>query len=222
MNKLLLALLVCTTTLASAKPSGHRSRKSHKTSHKAHRPVQRISDDNEDLPSRNHGTGVRVGSMWALTQAAAKGRQLPASFEAGVFRQQPLNRALSVQGEVVYYRASTATGRSSGLRLPALLVINPFYNVSVHVGPQLQVRTGGVAEPMASLEADTNPVPAAAPAPRITGGLVVGGEARAGFLRVGVRYGLPFGDLYDLKAAGQQVGSAWQAGQVQAYLGVGF
>ncbi len=104
-----------------------------------------FSTENDDLPARNHGTGVRAGSSWSLTRTAAQNRQLPRSFEVGVFHQVPLSRIVSLQGEALYYRAATPAGSSSGLRLPALLVINPFYNVSVHIGPQLQLWTRGTA-----------------------------------------------------------------------------
>ena len=212
-KNLLLALLVCTTSVATAQTYRANHAKA------AARRSFVYTDGNEDLPARNHGTGVRVGSAWTLIRPAATNRQLPTTFEVGVFHQRAISRALSFQGELLYYRDATTTSHSSGMRLPALLVINPFYNVSIHLGPQLQVRTAGVAP--RALSAETV-VPEAAPAPRLSGGLVVGGEARAGFLRFGVRYALPFSNLVDLSAAGKQAGGAWQSGQVQAYLGAGF
>lgn len=215
MKKLLIAFLVLTAVAASAQNQPVN------LSNSPERRAHGFTEENEDLPARNHGMGVRLGSAWAVARSAVDRQRLPVTFEAGFFHQRALSRAVSVQGEALYYRDFTTTGRSSGLRLPALLVINPFYNVSLHAGPQLQWRAAGTAPRAASLTAETV-VPVVAAAPRLTGGLVVGGEARAGFLRVGVRYALPFNDLLDLQAAGQQVGRAWHNGQVQAYLGVGF
>ena len=217
MKKLLFVLLAYTAGISSVQAQ------SGNYGHRTSQAVHSYSADDDDLPARNHGTGVRLGTSWALARATAQGHSAPVAFEAGVFHQRALSRAVSVQGEALYYRAATAAGRTTGFRLPLLLVINPFYNVSIHAGPQLQVRTGGTSERLPSVtEAE---VPAATPAPagaRLTGGLVIGGEARIGFLRVGLRYGMQFKALMDLPAAGQQVGSAWQNSLMQAYLGAGF
>ncbi len=189
------------------------------------RPTRGFTDENDELPARNHGTGLRAGANWSLLQTAVRDRKLPGAFEMGFFHQRALSRAVSVQGEALYYRENTTLGTSAGLRLPALFVVNPFYNVSLHAGPQLQVRTSGEAPRSISsaLGAEgTVPLASTGLAPRLTTALLVGGEARVGFLRVGLRYGVPLRDLTDLKATGQRVGSAWQAGQVQAYLGAGF
>ncbi len=213
MQKILLAFFVCISGVVSAHTPPVN------LSNTPGRPSRGFTEENDDFPTRNHGTGLRVGTAWMLAQAAVRQKQMPRAFEIGVFHQRALSEAVSIQGEAVYYRDATATTHSSGFRLPALLVLNPFDNLNIHFGPQLQVRTGGTAPRALSAETE---VPVAAATPRLTGGLVVGAEARAGILRIGVRYALPLGDLVDLKSAGQQVGSAWQSGQVQAYLGAGF
>ncbi|MBC7449700.1 MAG: hypothetical protein H7330_16740 [Hymenobacteraceae bacterium] len=215
MKKLLLALFWCTVGAANAQTQPVN------LSNNLERPTRGFSLEDEDLPARNHGTGLRMGSAWTLARASVMNQQLPKSFELGFFHQHPLSRAISVQGEALYYRDATNTARNTGLRLPVLLVVNPFYNVSVHLGPQLQVRTGGSVTRSVPLSAETVAPTLSLPA-WLTGGVVVGSEARVGFMRIGVRCALPLAKLTDLAAAGRQVGRAWQIGQVQAYLGVGF
>lgn len=216
MKKLLIALLVCSAGVASAQ------KRPTNLSNSPQRSARGFTDANEELPARNHGTGLHVGTVWGQARAAVRGEGGAVPFEIGAFHQLALSERVSVQGEALLYRDVTPLGRSSGLRLPALLVLNPFYNVSVHVGPQMQLRTGGTATPSATLTADDALAASRTSASRLTAALAVGGEARVGFMRVGLRYTAPFEDLYDLKAAGRQVGRSWQAGQVNVYLGAGF
>ncbi len=215
-KKLLLALLLSApalTTYAQTQPtnlSNNPGRRSHG-----------FTDDNEELPDRNHGTGLRVGAIWSDARAAASAQRLPGAFEIGAFHQRALSRVFSVQGEALYYRDNVAGVTSKGLRLPALLVINPFYNLSIHVGPQVQWRASSERNAYATTElAQVSAVPASTA--RLSTSLVVGAEARVGFMRVGLRYGLPFREMADLPVAGNRFGDAWRAGQVQAYLGAGF
>jgi hypothetical protein len=217
-KKLLLALLLSSpalTTYAQTQPvnlSNNPSRRPHG-----------FTDENEELPDRNHGTGLRVGAIWADARNAASNRRTPGSFEFGAFHQRALSRVFSVQGEALYYREQAAGATNSGLRLPALLVINPFYNLSLHVGPQLQWRTSAArAYPTTELAGSGPVTTTAASTGRLSTALVVGAEARVGFMRVGLRYGLPFQQMADLPEAGNRFADAWHAGQVQAYLGAGF
>ncbi len=181
------------------------------------RPARGFALTDEDAP-RNHGTGLRVGTNWANVRALANGQSVAAAFEIGVFHQRALTRGLSWQTEALLYRQTTSAERTSGLRLPVLLVFNPLYNISLHVGPQLQWRTASspVATPEGSASVGTTPGAA------LTMGLVGGGEARIGFLRVGLRYTAPLRELTDLPQLGDHAASAWRAGQVQVYLGAGF
>ncbi len=188
------------------------------------RAAHGFTDANETLPDRNHGTGVRLGVILAAAREAMRHGRVPAVFEAGIFHQHALGHVGSVQAELLFFRertVSSSTGTPTapgfrtvkGLRIPLLLVINPFYNVSIHLGPQLQWQWNA-------------PVPddrgrAERSGARLTAGVVVGGEARVGCGRVGLRYGLPMAALSDLADAGARAGAAWKSGQVQVYLGAG-
>ena len=97
----------------------------------------------------------------------------------------------------------------TGLRLPVLLVLNPWDNVSFHLGPQLRWQMASATTAETSLRT----------AARLTTEFVLGAEARVYRGRVGTRYGMPLGLLADLPAAGDRFGSAWRAGQLQVYLG---
>ena len=226
MKKLLFIFLVSLTGTASAQiRRGHHNTSAPK---RPHVYATASANDDTDLPDRNHGTGLRLGTTWASVKAGARGEAPPATFEGGVFHQRALSPRLSVQGEALYYRDVTTFGTdrriSSGFRLPALFVINPFYNVSFHVGPQLQWRTGGSAwqTAPAPTAGEAPGAPTVMLAPRLTGSAVVGAEARLSFLRFGLRYSLPFNELMDLPAAGRHFSNAWSNGQMQAYLGAGF
>lgn len=220
LKKLLLATLFAATALtanAQTRPVN--------LSNVPGRSAHGFTEENENLPARNHGTGVRVGAAWTDARASAlTTHRLPSSFEAGVFHQHALTRFASVQPELLYYRERTAAATRSGIRVPLLLVLNPFENVSIHLGPQVQFRTSSKAN--ASLPAASGDLAAVEMAPTATSSLSVaftaGAEARVGFMRVGVRYALPFGAFTDPGAAGKRAASAWNSGQVQAYLGAGF
>jgi hypothetical protein len=221
MKKSLIYLVICLLCIELV-PAQSFAKERGQTGRHRQTPTRHQSDS-EELPDRNHGTGVRFGTAWANAQSAFRGNGFPRAFEFGAFHQHALSSKLSVQIEGLFYHAAPATGgASSGFRLPALLVFNPFYNVSLHLGPQLQWRTSGTEMRIATSADDaTEPLPAQSAA-RATTAVVVGGEARVGFVRIGLRYGLPIGELYDLGAAGRQVGQAWQAGQVQTYIGASF
>lgn len=189
------------------------------------RSAHGFTDENEELLARNHGTGVHIGAAWTDARSSAlTTHQMPGSFEVGVFHQHAFTRFASVQSELLYYRERTATTTRSGLRVPLLLVLNPFYNVSVHLGPQIQWRTatksnGALLPATGDL---ANPELVHSSNARLSLAFTIGGEARVGFLRVGLRYAVPMSDLSDPSAVGKRAASAWQAGQVQAYLGAGF
>lgn len=167
----------------------------------------------EDLPARNHGTGLRLGVLWAAARTAVSGHRLPAVFEVGAFHQRAFGRVGSVQVEALFFRQSgdSATAATTGLRLPVLLVINPFDNVSFHVGPQVSWAKGLGAPVEAGRRTSS----------ALAAGIVAGAEARVERLRVGLRYGTALAALVHLSTAGQAVAAAWKAGQVQVYLGVG-
>ena len=157
---------------------------------------------------RNYGTGLRLGSELA---ALRSGRMF-STLEVGAYHQHALGAVGSVQVEAVYFRqpATATEAAARGLRLPVLLVLNPFDNVGLHLGPQLRWQPtaarpveGGIRPPTA-----------------LTAEFVFGAEARVNRGRVGARYGFPLALLTDLPAVGDRFGGAWQAGQLQVYLGV--
>ncbi len=176
------------------------------------RPPHRLAAANDDPLIRNHGTGVRVG----LNLSALRGSRGAGIFEAGAFHQRALGHVGSVQGEVLFFRQrADSAATATGLRLPVLLVLNPFDNVSFHVGPEMQWQWNARA-------ASTTDAPVARPTTVLAANFVAGGEARVGPMRVGVRYGVPIATLADLPALGRGAAQAWKTGQVQVYLGVGF
>lgn len=174
------------------------------------RSAHGFTEDNEEEPARNFGTGVRAGGTWI---DVSRGR-MPSTFEVGAFHQKALSRTFSVQGEVVYYRQRTTTATTGGLRLPVLLVTNIFQNVSIHVGPQVQWQPGTAR----SADAFSSEVPQQ-PTPHLSTSLVAGIEARVYRARVGVRYQSEFSSLSDPVVAGQRLAHAWNAGLIQGYLG---
>ncbi len=167
--------------------------------------------ENEDNPTRNFGTGLRLSMEWADVRTAVQTRNLPApAFAVGVFHQYALGRVGSVQGEASYFQRRGARG----LQVPVLMVINFLDNVSVQLGPQVQWNWPiGASSDAGRLIDNTRPLSAA---------LVLGGEARVECLRVGIRSTLPMEMLGDLPAAGQQLADAWHRAQVQVSLGIGF
>lgn len=209
---LLLVILLGSTTFA------HAQSEPVNLSNSPQRRAHAYVDPNEDAPDRNHGTGVRLGVVWSQARTAVRAGRLPAVFEAGAFHQHALGRVGSVQAELLFFhqRADSAAPAATGLRLPLLLVLNPFYNVSFHVGPQVQWQWNAAP---ATSEMASRAVTAPAP---LSLSLVAGTEARVGAVRVGLRYGLPCAALSNLPDAGSRIGTAWKTGEVQAYLGIGF
>lgn len=160
--------------------------------------------DDEDYV-RNHGTGVKLGAAWA---GFRKG------FEFGAFHQARLGQVGSLQAEVLYYRQPTTTGTVGGLRVPALLVLNPFDNGSIHFGPQVQWQPRSAA-------AAVSDKPTAIATSKITTSMVMGAELRFYCARVGMRFALPFAAFTEPAAAGQRLADQWKTGQMQVYVGVG-
>ena len=205
---ILLALLLMWTVRghAQSRPTTYRysSPSAHRNSHGL-RPG--ATDDEGREFVRNHGTGLRLGSELASLRTA----RFTSALEMGGYHQRRLGEVGSVQVEALYFRQpATATALSTrGLRLPVLLVLNPWDNVSFHLGPQLRWQMASATTAETSLRT----------AARLTTEFVFGAEARVYRGRVGTRYGMPLGLLADLPAAGDRFGSAWRAGQLQVYLG---
>lgn len=212
-------LLLLTALLAVGQAASAQSLPTN-LSNSPQRAAHEFTLQNEELPARNHGSGVRLGTALNQMRGAFNGQGAPKSFELGVFHQRALTRALSWQVEGLYYQQAGGRTRTSGLRLPLLVVVNPFYNLSVQAGPQLQLRTGA---PQLTASPEGTAAPAMGPAgSALSVGMVAGAEARVGFLRVGLRYAFPLGHLSNLPELGQEAGTAWNAGQMQLSLGVGF
>jgi len=166
-----------------------------------------VRQDDEDYV-RNHGTGVKLG-------AARAG--FGTSFEVGGFHQHALGKVGSVQAELLYYRQRTATGTTGGLRLPALLVLNPLDNISLHFGPQLQWQPA-TATPVAGTDAAEAPKPT----PHFSTAFVTGAEARVEFVRIGMRFAVPFDKFAEPVSVARHIADDWKTKQVQFYVGVGF
>ena len=161
-----------------------------------------VADPDDEDYVRNYGTGVKLGAAWS---GFRKG------FEFGAFHQQRLGQVGSLQGEVLYYRQPTATGTVGGVRVPALLVLNPFDNGSIHFGPQFQW------QPKSTPVADGSTALATT---QITTSMVMGAELRLYIARVGMRFALPFSAFTEPQNGAHQLADQWKTGQMQVYLGV--
>lgn len=207
LTALLLLALIGTTSAAQAQVRRHHGRSVNGSSMSfwngtAISTPSVTNEDDEDYV-RNHGTGVKLSAAWAGFRQG---------FEVGAFHQERLGQVGSFQIETLYYRKPTATGTVGGLHVPALLVLNPFDNASIHFGPQVQW------QPRSIVVAQTE---TSVPTSKITTSMVLGAEARLYCARVGVRLAMPFSAFAEPVAAGQRLADQWKAGQMQVYMGVG-
>ena len=153
--------------------------------------------------SRNTGFGVKGGyNLSGVRGDDIKGidRNSRSDFHAGVFGQFGFNQFSSVQAELLYSREGfeANTGASGArqkyrmdyLSLPVMYVGNVTENISFHIGPQVSLLTKAKLGDR-DLGLDENGFNT------FDFGGVGGLEARVGPARVGARYVLSLGKVFD-------------------------
>lgn len=221
---LLLALASGPAAFAQARPGGSLSSKDY--------------TGGATTESGNSGFGVKGGYNFSrpygddITNVSAYH-----AFHAGVYGQLGFNNFSSVQVEVLYNRkgynsdASIANGGAANknqetrldyLEVPVLYVANVTSNVSFHIGPQISLLTkvlqGGGDKALAPNGFNT-----------VDYGGVAGAELRVGPARLGARYDLSFGRIFDTSkqysnpsgAPGTVTLSSVHNQVVQLYVGIG-
>ena len=184
--------------------------------------------------SRNTGFGVKGGyNLNGLRGDDIGGldRKARNDFHAGFFGQFGLNNFSSIQAELLYSRqgfeANTGvTGskqkyRMDYLQLPIMYVGNVTNNISFHVGPQVSLLTN-IRRDEKTLDISANGFNS------LDYGAVGGLEARVGPARLGARYNLSLGKLFE--DGNSQTGiinpafsnSKIYNSLVQVYVGIGF
>ena len=184
--------------------------------------------------SRNTGFGVKGGyNLNGLRGDDIRGidRKARNDFHAGFFGQFGLNNFSSIQAELLYSRqgfeANTGvTGskqkyRMDYLQLPIMYVGNVTNNISFHVGPQVSLLTNIKREDK-SLDIKENGFNS------FDYGGVAGLEARVGPARIGARYNLSLGKIFEAGpsttglVASQFGNSRIYNNLLQVYVGFGF
>ena len=186
--------------------------------------------------SGNTGFGVKGGftlaNLYGDGADVFKDRNSLKTYHAGVYGQFGLSNFSSVQVEVLLNRKgylSDLSGkqvynRLDYISLPVLYVANITSTISLHVGPQVSL--------LANASVDGNDYPLKPNGFRsVDYGGVAGAEARIGPGRVGIRYDLSLGRVYD---DGTRVNITAPAGTAtlnntnirnqafQVYAGIGF
>jgi hypothetical protein len=185
--------------------------------------------------SRNTGFGVKGG--YNLSNAYGDGTKshdfsTANTFHAGVYGQFGFNEFSSVQVELLYSRkgftgttgsSTTPTSTSSMdtrldyLELPILYVGNITETISFHLGPQISLLTK-------VKEGDKDIALADNGYNSVDYGAVGGLEARLGPARIGARYDLAFGKIYDesdAKIIARNIKDRVSNGTFQVYVGIG-
>lgn len=180
--------------------------------------------------SRNTGLGIKGGyNLNGLRGDAIKGidRQARSDFHAGLYGQLGFNEFSSVQAELLYSRqgfeANTGANgarqryRMDYLMLPVLYVGNITETISFHIGPQVSLLTN-IRKDEQTLDIKSNGFNS------LDFGGVGGLEARVGPARIGARYNLSLGKIYEdgNTKAGQFANSRLYNNLVQVYVGLGF
>lgn len=188
--------------------------------------------------SRNTGFGFKAGyNLNSLRGDDISGteRDTHNDFHAGVYGQFGFNEFASLQAELLYSRqgfgskTNSTTGNSDNtyrmdyLSLPIMFVGNITETISFHVGPQLSLLVNASRE-NTSLGLSDNGFHT------LDYGGVGGVEARVGPARVGARYNLGLGKLFQEATTSSQIANnlAPYAGKdiynnlFQLYVGIGF
>lgn len=200
-------------------------------------PAASDYSEGESTTSRNTGFGIKGGLSYSDLQGSGTSiftnRDQLKTFHAGVYGQHGFTHFASLQVELLYSRkgfestnaATTTTqqNRLDYLALPVLFVGNLTETLSLHLGPQVAVLTGG-----RSGDADLDVSQSGYH--RFDFGAVAGAEARLGPARLGVRYDLSLANLYKDGAAltynGQPLSALVTDSNIrnsvlQVYLGIG-
>lgn len=183
--------------------------------------------------SRNTGFGIKGGySLSGVRGDDIKGidRDTRSGFHAGVYGQFGLNEFSSIQAELLYSRqgfgANTAANggkqafKLDYISLPIMYVGNFTENLSFHVGPQASLLIN--ANNGQTLDLEQNGFNS------FDFGGVGGLEARVGPARIGARYNLSLGKIFeDGGSATNLVGSQFANSKIynnlfQVYVGIGF
>ncbi|MGY3089125.1 hypothetical protein ACVWYF_002165 [Hymenobacter sp. UYAg731] len=227
MKKTLLLLLLAVTSASSAfaqaAPGGALSSKDY--------------TGGKTTNSRNTGFGVKAGYNLnslrgdAVNDAAKKAisRNAHSDFHAGVYGQFGLNEFSSIQAELLYSRqgfsgdngVTTATYNMDYIALPILYVGNFTDNLSFHVGPQasllINARRDGNSLGLSENGFHT-----------LDYGAAAGLEARVGPARLGARYNLSLGKIFQDPTSSNPVFNTDPNKRniynslVQLYVGIGF
>lgn len=187
---LLLGLVSSTAALAQARPGGDLSSKDY--------------TGGKSTESGNTGFGVKGGYNFSrpygdgITNVSAYH-----NFHAGVYGQFGFNNVSSMQIELLYNRkgynsdlrganvpTTTKTTRLDYIELPVLYVANLTNNFSVHVGPQVSLL-------ILAKQGDSNLGLSEKGFNTFDYGGIVGASYRVGPARIGARYDLSFGRIFD-------------------------
>ncbi len=220
---LLFAVTSSTAAFAQARPGGSLSSKDY--------------TGGAVTESRNTGFGVKGGyNLNGLRGDDVRGinRNARNDFHAGVYGQFGFNEFASVQAELLYSRqgfeANTGVGpnastqqkyRMDYLMLPVMFVGNVTETISFHIGPQVSLLTN-IRQGDQELDISSNGFNS------LDYGGVGGLEARLGPARLGARYNLSLGKLFE--DGGRSTGainpdfanSKIYNNLFQIYLGIGF
>lgn len=181
--------------------------------------------------SRNTGFGIKGGYNYSNVYGANDSQIFNPdhlnTFHAGVYGQFGFNNFSSVQVELLYSRKGYSSGqtgllttpskrRFDYLQLPILFVGNVTETISFHLGPQVSLLTK-------VLENGSDVAIAVSGYNSLDYGGVAGLEFRVGPARVGGRYDLGLGKVYDTSKSGTTgVSERVRNGTVQVYVGLGF
>ncbi|GAA3974435.1 hypothetical protein GCM10022407_20160 [Hymenobacter antarcticus] len=180
--------------------------------------------------SRNTGFGIKGGyNLNGLRGDDISGinRNSRSDFHAGVYGQLGFNEFSSIQTELLYSRqgfeANTGAGgarqrfRMDYVMLPIMYVGNVTETISFHVGPQVSLLTN-IRNNEQTLDIAANGFNS------FDFGGVGGLEARVGPARVGARYNLSLGKIFEdgNTKAGAFANSKLYNNLLQVYVGIGF
>jgi hypothetical protein len=220
---LLLAVASSTAAFAQARPGGSLSSKDYTGGG--------VTD------SRNTGFGVKGGyNLNSLRGDDVTGidRESRKDFHAGVYGQFGFNEFASIQSELLYSRqgfeANTGTGttatarqnyRMDYLSVPVMFVGNVTETISFHLGPQVSLLTN-ITRGDEDLDISANGFNS------LDFGGVGGLEARVGPARVGARYNLGLGKIFeDGNSQAGTINPSFSNSKIynnlfQVYVGIGF
>lgn len=217
---LLLAVASAPAAFAQARPGGSESSKDYTGGGTAE--------------SGNTGFGVKGGYNFSRPYGdGVSNVSAYHNFHAGLYGQLGFNNFSSLQVELLYNRkgynsdvalstgsgTSTKTTRLDYLELPIMYVANVTDNISFHVGPQISLLInadqGGISQGLAANGYNT-----------LDYGAVGGVEARIGPGRIGARYDLSLGKIFDTGKTYTFGPASYSYGTVrnqvvQVYVGIG-